>query len=315
MIINSISYSANYTNTYSVQKHNFSQNVSMKGKLPSKEVKISKFKRFLHKFFNKIGRKSQTDIAVTEQHTAKPIPKKTYKTKAMKAAEPQPVQHISVERVNDPYDQKVKNVYSNGVLIDKVYGRYLTDSYWRIRYEAAMPIESKGNIAGNYGKKMQFRSGYGQNFRKTEDKAITVFYNKNANSSGILKTFKSKVNDVEVELYKDINNGNYERRISKRVNSLIKSDIYCLRSVPELLVIYEKPGDFNGVRSFYKFNNKSERIYRHSIEDGYLKRFSTVTYQNVLENPDDFPMEVVEIVNRNISESTNTNLINDLVSK
>lgn len=313
MKINSITNTAYYQskiNKQDIASTNYAQNVSMTGKLPSNDVKVSKFKRFMHKLFNKLGCGEQNEPAFERTSVKRHTPKREYKPRKVRAEETPPI--IKIERGLDLSDISVKDVFSSGVQVDKVYGKYLTDAYWRIKYESSMPIEAKGIFTANNGRKMQFKSGYGQNFRKSGDKTITVYYNKNSNPSGILKSYSSKSGDVDVELYRDINHGNYERRITKKVNSQLKSDIYCLRNVPELLVIYEKPGDFNGTRYLYKFNNKSERIYRHSFEDGSMKRNSTVAYQDVLENSDKYPMEVVEIIKRNLNENSNTNLIKKL---
>lgn len=312
MMINPISY--NISNPVVNNKPVLRQNPSMTGKFPSAEPKVSRLKRFLYRFFNKKGHTQQDKFGTIEPVVKTYSPKRTYKTRAMTGNEIQAPTHINIVKTDDAYDIKVKDVYSNGVLVDKVYGKYLTDSYWRVRYESTMPAEARGSFNTNNGRKMQFKSGYGQNFRKSDNKAITVYYNKNSNTSGILKTYTSNSGDVEIELYKDINNGNYERRISKKVNSLLKSDIYCVRDLPELLVIYEKPGDFNGTRYMYKFNNKSERIYRNSLVNGELKRDHTLTYQNVLENPDAYPIELFMIVNRNLRGNSNKELISNLIN-
>ncbi len=64
----------------------------------------------------------------------------------------------------------------------------------------------------------------------------------------------------------------------------------------------------------YKFNNKSERIYRNSLVNGELKRDHTLTYQNVLENPDAYPIELFMIVNRNLRGNSNKELISNLIN-
>lgn len=297
-----------YKNTNKVDSGSKNE-VNMQGNIFKKTRNSFSLKKLFKKLFSKTKDSIQDTVEIS-----KPKIRKEYKKRRTVQSLESDAAKVEIKRAQDPIETMVKNVFLNGIQIDKVYESYLPSVYTRTKYENSLPISKRGDMFAPKGVIMKFKSGYSKNFRKTQNGSITLDYNKNNNPAGKVKSLNNKINnrEIEVEVYRDINLGNFERRITRKINSQIKSDIYCNHGIPELMIIYEKPGNFDGKRCVYKFYNNSERVSIKKLEGNDISGSGIFSYERVLNNSQAFPDEVLEIVRRNLYQKSNDNLVKNL---